>query len=255
MDTVTGNPDGSSRFRLSHQGVAVAVRPATEPDDPAVVHDTVDDRGGHVAVAENLAPPPELQVRGEHHAPFLVGIRDDLEQEPGPVDVDGQVAQLVDDQQSGAAYRAQFRVEPVLVPRTPQPHHQRRRGEEPHRHAPLDRQHANGDRHVRLAASHVAVEHALLAGDGAGPAHARPHGAVAPHAVALTEGAHDPGPYVGVAAAAAREPGALVLIGALRYPQETGDRAEGQACLPPQSLAELALAPVRDRSRVPPARF
>lgn len=70
MDTVTGNPDGSSRFRLSHQGVAVAVRLATEPDDPAVVHDTVDDRGGHVAVAENLAPPAQpclsaIQIRPE----------------------------------------------------------------------------------------------------------------------------------------------------------------------------------------------
>lgn len=82
-----------------------------------MVHDAVDDRGGHVAVSEHLAPPSELQVRGEHHAPLLVGIRDDLEQEPGPVDVDRQVAQLVDDQQPGAAYRAQFRVEPVLVPR------------------------------------------------------------------------------------------------------------------------------------------
>lgn len=69
------------------------------------------DRRGHVAVSEHLAPPSELQVRGEHHAPLLVGIRDDLEQEPGPVDVDRQVAQLVDDQQPGAAYRAQFRVE------------------------------------------------------------------------------------------------------------------------------------------------
>lgn len=146
-------------FRLSHQGVAVAVRLATEPDDPSVMHDAVDDRGGHVAVAEHLAPPSELQVRDGHHAPLLVGIRDDLEQEPGPVDVDRQVAQLVDDQQPGAAYRAQFRVEPVLVPRPPQTHHQRRRGEEPHRHAPLAHQHARGDRHVRLAASHVAVEH------------------------------------------------------------------------------------------------
>ncbi len=144
-------------FRLSHQGVAVAVRLATEPDDPSVMHDTIDDRGGHVSVAEHLAPPSELQVRGEHHAPLLVGIRDDLEQESGPVDVDGQVAQLVDDQQPGAPYRGQFRVEPVLVPRAPQTHHQRRRGEEPHRHAPLARQHARGDRHVRLAASDIAV--------------------------------------------------------------------------------------------------
>ena len=80
-----------------------------------MVHDAVDDRGGHVSVVEHLAPPSELQVRGEHHAPLLVGIRDDLEQESGPVDVDGQIAQLVDDQQPGAPYRAQFRVEPVLV--------------------------------------------------------------------------------------------------------------------------------------------
>lgn len=60
--------------------MAVAVRLATEPDDPSVVHDAVDDRGGHVAVAEHLAPPSELQVRGGHHAPLPVGIRDDLEQ-------------------------------------------------------------------------------------------------------------------------------------------------------------------------------
>ena len=65
--------------------MAVAVRLATEPDDPSVMHDTIDDRGGHVSVAEHLAPPSELQVRGEHHAPLLVGIRDDLEQESGPV--------------------------------------------------------------------------------------------------------------------------------------------------------------------------
>ena len=32
-----------------------------------------------------------------------------------PVDVDGQVAQLVDDQQPGAAYRAQLRVEPAPI--------------------------------------------------------------------------------------------------------------------------------------------
>ena len=83
------------------------------------MHDTVDDRGGHVAVSKHLAPPSKLQIRTERHAPLLVGIRDDLEQESGPVDIDGQVAQLVDDQQPGAAYRAQSRVEPVLVPRTP----------------------------------------------------------------------------------------------------------------------------------------
>ena len=32
---------------------------------------------GHVAIAEHLFPPSELQVCGKHHTPLLVGIRDD----------------------------------------------------------------------------------------------------------------------------------------------------------------------------------
>ncbi len=104
-----------------------------------------------------------------------------------------------------------------------------------------------------LLAHHAA--HPLLARHDPGPAHPGVHGSVAAGAVLRIEQLPDQGPYVGIAVASAGEPGALVLIGALRYPQETGDLAEGQACLPPQSLAGLALAPVRDRSRVPPARF
>ena len=42
-----------------------------------------------------------------------------------------------------------------------------------------------------------------------------------------------------------------VLIGALRYPQETGDRAEGQGGRPSQSLAELALAPSEFHTKAP----
>lgn len=36
-----------------------------EAEDPAVVDDAVDDRGGHVPVAEHVAPSAELEVRGE----------------------------------------------------------------------------------------------------------------------------------------------------------------------------------------------
>ena len=68
-----------------------------EADDPAVVHDAVYDRGGHVPVSEHVAPPAGLEVRGEDDAAGLVAVRAGLEQEPGPVDVDGQVAELVDD--------------------------------------------------------------------------------------------------------------------------------------------------------------
>lgn len=55
-----------------------------EPDNLAVRHDAIDDRGCHASATEHLAPPPELQVRGEHHAVLLVGIRDDLEQDLAP---------------------------------------------------------------------------------------------------------------------------------------------------------------------------
>ena len=43
-----------------------------ETDDPAVVDDAVDDRGGHVAVAEHVALPAELEVAGEDDAPPFV---------------------------------------------------------------------------------------------------------------------------------------------------------------------------------------
>ena len=84
-------------------------------DDPAVVNDAVDDRGGHVPVSERVAPPAGLEVRGEDDAAGLVAVRDDLEQESGPVDVDGQVAELVDDDQPGLADRSELGVQPVLV--------------------------------------------------------------------------------------------------------------------------------------------
>ncbi len=35
-----------------------------EAEDPAVVDDAVDDRGGHVPVAEHVAPSAGLEVRG-----------------------------------------------------------------------------------------------------------------------------------------------------------------------------------------------
>ncbi len=46
-----------------------------EAEDPAVVDDAVDDRGGHVPVAEHVAPSAELEVRGEDDAAGLVAVR------------------------------------------------------------------------------------------------------------------------------------------------------------------------------------
>lgn len=67
-------------FGLFHEGVFVPVGFAVEAEDPAVVDDVVDDRGGHVPVAEHVAP----SVRGGDDAAGLVAVRAGLEQKPGP---------------------------------------------------------------------------------------------------------------------------------------------------------------------------
>ena len=125
------------------------------------MHDAVDDRGGHVPVSEHIAPPPELQVRGGHHAPLLVGIRDDLEQEPGPVDVDRQVSELAQDDQVGPAHVHGHRVEaPVFG--LAELEHKFRSLAEPHVHAPFHGSHAQSDCEVGLAPAGLAVEHQVL---------------------------------------------------------------------------------------------
>ena len=133
-----------------------------EAEDPAVVDDAVDDRGGHVPVAEHVAPSAGLEVRGGDDAAGLVAVRAGLEQEAGPVDVDGQVAELVDDDQPGPAYRLELGVQSVVVLGLPQAHDQAGGGEEPHGYHALACEHADRDGQVGLAAADVAVEHEVL---------------------------------------------------------------------------------------------
>ena len=135
---------------------------AVEAEDPAVVDDAVDDRGGHVPVAEHVAPSAGLEVRGGGDAAGLVAVRAGLEQEPGPVDVDGQVAGLVDDDRPGPAYRLELGVQSVVVLGLPQAHDQAGGGEEPHGYHALACEHADRDGQVGLAAADVAVEHEVL---------------------------------------------------------------------------------------------
>ena len=80
-----------------------------------MVHDAVDDGGGHLVVAEDLAPARELEVRRDHHRPPLVGLRDHPERQPGAVRVERQEAELVHDQRGGPADLGELPVEPALV--------------------------------------------------------------------------------------------------------------------------------------------
>ena len=74
---------------FGHEGVSAAVAFALEADDPSVADGAVDDRGGHVGVAEHASPSAGLDVGGVDDAPCLVGIGYDLEQEPAAFLVDG----------------------------------------------------------------------------------------------------------------------------------------------------------------------
>ena len=93
------------------------------------------------------------------HAPGLVGIRYDLEQEPGALLVDRHVAELVDDQEPRLGDLPELRVEPVLALRAAQPHEQPGRGEEPDRYRAHVREPAQRDREMRLAGADGLVEH------------------------------------------------------------------------------------------------
>lgn len=84
-----------------------------------MVHDAVNDGGGHLVVAGDLAPARELEVRRDHHRLPLEGLRDHLEQKPGAVRVERREAELVHNQQGGPADLGELPVEPALVARAP----------------------------------------------------------------------------------------------------------------------------------------
>ena len=61
-----------------------------------MVHNPVDDRRGHVVVAEHGSPPGELNIRRDDQTAVLVTVRYHLEQQSCPLGIDREVAQLVD---------------------------------------------------------------------------------------------------------------------------------------------------------------
>ena len=95
--------------------VAEPVAGAFDLDDDAVVQEAVEQRGGDDGIAEYLAPFGESAVGGEDHGALLVAGVDQLEEEVAATGSDGQVADLVDDQQRGAAEEADLLAQPPLA--------------------------------------------------------------------------------------------------------------------------------------------
>lgn len=146
---------------LFHEGVRHSIRGASELEEPAVVHDPVDHCGSHLVISEHVPPPGEFQIRRQNQRALLVGVSDDLEQEPRPFRVDGEVTELVNDEQTELLNGRVFFVEPVGVFRATQLRDECRCGGEPGGEALHAGSMDERACEVSFPGPHVTVEHQI----------------------------------------------------------------------------------------------
>src|SRR5262245_25556819 len=91
---------------------AIGIAPDVEGD--GVVEDAIQDRGGDDPVAEDLAPAAEALVAGQDHRAALVAATDELEEQVGAWTVDGQIADLVHDEQTGDGVELELVIQSAL---------------------------------------------------------------------------------------------------------------------------------------------
>ena len=127
-----------------------------------MAHHAVDDGRRELAVGEDRAPPAELDVGGEYHAPPLAAVRYDPAQGPRPVHVEGHVAEPVQDQEPRLGHVGEQPVERPLPLGLAEPRHRPRGLPEPHGVARRGRGDPEGGGHVGLAAPRLAVEDQVL---------------------------------------------------------------------------------------------
>ena len=77
--------------------------------------EAVEQRGRHPLVAEDLVPAGELQVGRHQHAPAVVALAEELEEELRPLGVEGQVAEFVNNNKIEGAELLEEFVEAILV--------------------------------------------------------------------------------------------------------------------------------------------
>lgn len=132
---------------------AEAVAFAAEVDDRAAVEQTVERGAGHHGVAgEDLAPVAEGLVAGQTDRLVpLMALADHLEQETCLDRLEGQITDLVDDQQLGLHQRVHLAVQGVAVDRAGQLDRQFNRRGEVNPVPQFGRQHAQRDGQMGLA--------------------------------------------------------------------------------------------------------
>ena len=95
--------------------LAQAIAGTLDLDDDGVMQEPIEERGGDDRIAEHLAPLGKAAVGGQDHRAALVARVDQLEEQVAAAGDDRQVADLVDDQQRGAAEEADALAQPALA--------------------------------------------------------------------------------------------------------------------------------------------
>lgn len=101
---------------LAHKFLALlqTVRLALDVDDSAVVQDAVQDGGGDGDVGKDLIPLREGLVGGKDGGRLLVPPCNELEEQIGPLDIHGKIADLVDDKHPVLGENLEFVRQTVL---------------------------------------------------------------------------------------------------------------------------------------------
>src|SRR3954470_14429735 len=93
---------GDGSCALAGEAVAEAPGLGAGVDDVRAVGEAVDDGFGESGVGEDLGPFAEREVGGDDQAAAFVALREDLEDELGGTVGQGEVAELVNDNEFGA---------------------------------------------------------------------------------------------------------------------------------------------------------
>src|SRR3954453_17908642 len=97
------------------QALPEAVALTFQEQDRAAMDEAVEERGRHPLMPEDLRPVREVQIRGEADARPLVAVGEELEDQLGGMLGEGQVADLVDEDQVETPELGQQFREPQLL--------------------------------------------------------------------------------------------------------------------------------------------
>src|SRR3954454_16621469 len=100
--SVRGGLAGDGSCALAGEAVAEAPGLVAGVDDVRAVGEAVDDGFGEAGVVEDLGPFAEGQVGGDDQRPAFVALGEALEDELGGAGRQGEIAELIQDDQLGA---------------------------------------------------------------------------------------------------------------------------------------------------------